>query len=98
MMRYPINAEKYIATMRQEFGPNKAAEEAHRVLIPVVNDAYAAGLHGGGGYPLEVGAELRTFAEAFGRPLECVQSNKLLPQLIAWINSAYVQGKREAAV
>lgn len=95
-MKYPIDAENYIVAMRQEFGANEAAEEAHRAIIPVVNDAYAAGLHGEGGYPLEVGAELRAFAEVSGRPLECVRSNKLLPSLIGWVNSAYSQGQREA--
>lgn len=95
-MEYPINLEAYISAMRQEFGPNEAAEEAHRAIIPVVNDAYSAGLHGEGGYPLEVGAELQAFAEASGRPLERIQANKLLPPLIAWVNSAYAQGRREA--
>ena len=45
-MKYPIT-EAYIAAMRLEFGPNKAAEEAHQAIIPVVNAAYAAGLRGG---------------------------------------------------
>ena len=97
-MKYPIDAEKYISAMRQEFGENKAAEEAHRAIIPVVNEAYAAGLHGEGGYPLEVGAELQAFAEASGRPLEHIQANKLLPPLIRWVNSAYAQGQQETAV
>ena len=49
-MKYPINARKYIAAMRQEFGPNETAEGACRAIIPVANDAYFAGLHGKSGY------------------------------------------------
>lgn len=95
-MTYPIDTEAYIAAMRQEFGPNEAAEEAHREIIPLVNDAYTAGLSGEDGYPLEVDVELRIFAEASGRPLERIQANTLLPPLIDWCNRAYAQGRREA--
>lgn len=97
-MTYPIDAEKYIAAMRQEFGPNEAAEEAHRVIIPFVNSCYQDGLNGADGYPLEVDAELRVFAEASGRPIEKVRANELLPPLIRWANSAYEQGRKEAAL
>lgn len=94
-MKYPIDAEAYIAAMRQEFGPNEAAEEAHRAIIPVVNAAYEDGLHGAGGYPLVVDAELQSFAEVSGIPIERVKGNELLPPLIRWVNSAYAQGRRD---
>lgn len=97
-MNYPINTEKYIAALRLEFGQNKAAEEAHRVFIPAINAAYEDGLRGENGYPLDVGEELRAFEEASGRPLERIQANPLLPPLIRWLNSAYAQGRRDAAV
>lgn len=97
-MKYPINARKYIAAMRQEFGPNETAEGACRAIIPVANDAYFAGLHGKSGYPLDVDVELRAFAEASGRPLERVQANTLLPLLVKWVNSAYAQGRKDAQV
>lgn len=83
-MTYPIDTEVYIAAIRQKFGPNEAAEEAYREIIPLVNDAYAAGLHGEDGYPLEIDVELCKFAEASGRPLERIQANPLLPPLIDW--------------
>ena len=76
-MTYPIDTDAYIAAMRQKFGPNEAAEEVRRAIIPVVNSAYEDGLHGEGGYPLEIDVELRTFAEASGKPLERVKANKL---------------------
>lgn len=95
-MKYPIT-EAYIAAMRLEFGPTKAAEEAHQAIIPVVNAAYAAGLRGEGGYyPLDEDEELRAFAEASGRPLERILANKLLPLLVQWVNAAYAQGQQDA--
>ncbi len=97
-MKYPVDAEKYIAALRLEFGPNKAAEEAHRVFIPAINAAYEDGLRGESGYPLDMDVELRAFEEASGRPLERVQANPLLPPLIQWLNSAYAQGRRDAAI
>ncbi len=95
-MRYPIDAEKYIAAMRLEFGPNKAAEEAHREIIPLVNSCYEAGLHGESGYPLNLDEERQALAGAMGKYLDKIRNNPLLPPLIAWCNRAYEQGRGEA--
>ena len=48
-MKYPIDAEKYISALQIELGPNEAAEEIYRILIPAVNAAYRAGLDGKSG-------------------------------------------------
>lgn len=96
-MKYPIDVEKYIAAMRQECGPNATAERAYReAVIPFVNDAYDDGLHGKGGYPLDLEAELSSLAEYMGKSPESIQKNKLLPPLIAWVNRAYAQGRQDA--
>lgn len=95
-LRYPIDAERYIAAMRLEFGPDPAAEEAHREIVPLVNGAYEDGLRGEDGYPLSIKGELQAFAAASGIPIETVRENKLLPPLIEWVNRAYAQGQQEA--
>lgn len=92
-MKYPIDVEKYITALRLEFGTNKAAEEAHRAIIPAVNSCYEDGLCGESGYPLNLNEELQKFAEASGEDL---RDNPLIPPLIAWCNRAYEQGRKEA--
>lgn len=64
---------------------------------PLLEDAYTAGLHNEDGYPLNVDAELRAFAEASGKPLERLWDNKLLLRLIWLINAVYAQGREDAA-
>lgn len=95
-MKYPIDAEKYVATMRLEFGPNRAAEEAHRAIIPFINDAYVAGVRGENGYPLNVDAELQNFADYTGTTVEHLRKNRLIPLMLQWANRAYSQGAAEA--
>lgn len=96
-MKYPIDIEKYIAAMRLEFGANAAAERVHReAVIPFVNDSYAAGLRGEGGYPLDLEMECESLAEHLGKPLEVIRENPLLQPLIACANIAYEQGLRDA--
>lgn len=94
-MNYPINAEEYITAMRREFGPHEYAEEAHRAIIPLVNHAYSAGLHGHSGYPLDVEEECLAFAKASGLTLEHIHDNPLIPRMVEWINRAYAQGREE---
>ena len=96
-MKYPIDTEKYIAAMRLEFGEDRAAEEAHRVIIPYVNACYEDGLRGRSGYPLDPDKELQEFADAEGKALEDVKNNPIITSLITWCNRAYEQGRREAA-
>lgn len=96
-MTYPIDVEKYIWAMRIEFGTNRAAEEGHRALIPLVNACYADGLRGADGYPLDLDGELRALSSASGKDLETLRKNPLLKPLIQWCNAAYAQGRKEAA-
>lgn len=95
-MKYPIDTEKYIQAMRLEFGENRAAEEAHRVIIPSINACYEDGLQGENGYPLDPDKERKALAKAEGKSLEAVRNNPLIPPLIAWCNRAYEQGREEA--
>lgn len=97
-MKYPIDTEKYIAAMRLEFGEDRAAEEAYRVIIPYVNSCYEDGLRGESGYPLDPDKERQEFAEAKGEALEGAKSNPIIQSLIVWCNRAYEQGRKEAAV
>jgi len=96
-MKYPIDTEEYIAAARVEFGPDEFAERAYREVIPLVNDAYDTGLKGERGYPVDLDEERRRFAEAASIPFERVCDNFLITGMIQWINSAYAQGRREAA-
>lgn len=94
-MRYPINVETYIRALRLEFGLSEAAEEAHREIIPLINRCYEGGLHGEGGYPLDLDEERRDLAEATGKDLDHIKETPLIPPLIAWCNRAYEQGRKE---
>lgn len=92
-MIYPIDAEEYIAAMEAEFGPNKAAEAAHRAFIPLVNAAYQDGLDRKSGYPLCAKEEIRAFEQCLGRATSAVG---LITAAIDWCNRAYDQGRRDA--
>ena len=95
-MKYPIDAKPFIKALALEYGPiDKFHEEAYGEVIELVNRCYEDGLQGGGGYPLDLDAERRKFAEAAGKDLEHVKDNPLIPPLIAWCNMAYEQGRRE---
>ncbi len=49
-MKYPINIERYIAAMREQFGENALADEVCRdYYLPALNDAYAEGERGAPG-------------------------------------------------
>lgn len=95
-MQYPINPDKYIAAMRLLYGANLDVEEAHRKIIPIVNECYAAGLRGEGGFPIDADAEIRAYAEGRDHPLSLVMANKLMPPMVKWFNRAYEQGRRDA--
>ena len=95
-MKYPIDAEKYITAMRLLFGPSSNSERVHRAAIPFVNECYAAGLRGAGGYPLDLRTETQNLANYMGKPLEIIQDNPMLPSLIDWANQAYFQGQQDA--
>lgn len=92
-MKYPIDAEKYIAAMRIELGSSETAEEAHRIVIPLVNSAYQDGLDGKGGYPEDPERMLADVAEENG--VEATESlRKMVRKLTNWRNAAYQEGRR----
>lgn len=93
-MNYPIEAEACIAAMQREFGLDAAAEEVYQEVIPLINEAPAAGLHNAGGlFPPDLEEEQRAFAAELGKPLETVKANRLPPPLIARTNKAYERGR-----
>lgn len=94
-MNYPIDMEKYIAAMRAEFGPNEAAEKAHREIIPLVNAAYMAGRNGEGGYPLDLEQWVTAYAQHSGRGVSELMENPLIRLMADWINRAYESGIKQ---
>lgn len=93
-MKYPIDTEKYIEAMQMELGPSKAAEEAHRIVIPLVNSAYQDGLSGEGGYPEDPERMLAGLSGEWGRePTERIC--KMVRRITQWRNAAYQEGHRD---
>lgn len=96
-MKYPINAEKFIAALRLEFGAvSKYQEESYREAVQMVNMCYKDGLQGESGYPLDLCKELREFAEAARGDLGELERNPFIPPLVTWCNMAYFQGQNDA--
>lgn len=96
-MKYPVNTEMYIAAIRAEFGRNDNAEKIHRdIIIPFVNESYAAGLCGAGRFPLDEEKQVHELAEHLRETPEIIQENPMLLPLIRWANSAYAQGRKDA--
>lgn len=95
-MKYPIDTEKYIEAMQTELGPSKAAEEAHRIVIPLVNSAYQDGLSGKGGYPEIPERVLAGLSGECGMELTG-RIRKLVQRIIQWRNAAYQEGRRDGA-
>lgn len=98
-MKYPIDADRYIKTVRLLYGVNPDNEETYRRIISVANDCYAAGLMGEEGFPLDAADMFRATAENLGWPLEPVMendtANELIPLLIEMFNRAYEQGQQD---
>lgn len=92
-MKYPIDADKYIAAMRLEFGTDPDTEQAYREYIPLVNSAYQSGRDNAPGYPMDPEATLAEFEEKSGPAPLIVQ--KLVAGLIRWMNKAYLQGQAD---
>lgn len=66
-----------------------------------MNDCYAAGLRGEGGFPLDPYDFFLATAENLDCPLEVIVKNdtasKLIPPMVKWFNRAYEHGRRDAA-
>lgn len=96
-MKYPIDVDKYIAAMRRVTDLDSTVEQAYReTILPFMNECYAAGQCRKDGFPLDLEKEIKVYADISGEPLELLQTNYLLPLLIAWANNAYAQGRQDA--
>lgn len=96
-MKYPIDAEKCIADLKLKFGQNPTVEKLFREdIIPFVNDAYAAGLSGEEGYPIDAETYSAVFAEVLDKPPEAVRAIGTLHRTVKWANIAYEQGRQDA--
>ena len=94
-MKYPIDAEQFIAEMRAETGTKESTEEIYRIFcIPAINKAYLDGKAGKSGYPKDPAIEIAAFEKVKG-PLRD-GSKRFITDVICCANSAYIQGRQDA--
>lgn len=96
-MKYPIDAEKYIAAMRIEFGENPVSERLHReTFIPLVNDFYSDGFHEKGNHLRDSDTVLADFVQSRGLNNLSADARKTCRILIEWCNTAFTIGIQDA--
>lgn len=100
-MQYPIDIEKYISVSRLLYGVKPDDDDKTRQLLTAVNDCYAAGQLGAGGFPIDAADVFRATAANMDCPMEFVMkdstANKLIQPMVKWFNQAYEQGREDAA-
>lgn len=96
-MKYPINADEYIAAVREaSINISDQEERVYRTTaIPLVNSCYVDGLQSTGAFPMNPDKTVEEFAQYTGRTLDG-QSRSMMRRLTEWCNDAYAQGQRDA--
>lgn len=96
-MTYPINADEYIAAVREAgIKLSDWEERCYREgFIPLVNSCYVDGLQSTGAFPMNPDKIVEEFAQYTGRTIDD-WSRDMMRRLTEWCNDAYAQGQQAA--
>ncbi len=96
-MKYPINADEYIAAVREASINISDQEERYyrETVIPLINSVYRDGQQGSGAFPMNPDKIVEEFAQYTGRTIDD-WSRDMMRRLTEWCNDAYAQGQQAA--
>ena len=94
-MKYPINADEYIAAVREASINISDQEERYyrETVIPLINSVYRDGQQGSGAFPRDPDESIEEYAQHIGHAPD-KWSRDMMRRLIEICNDAYAQGQQ----